>query len=425
MAALGDTDLSRALNELPDVVAVIDDGGHLLWANRTAECLFGRSLDGSVGLSGLDLVHPEDLEFVLRSLESVQHKVVGSPIELRLRTPSGWKLMELIGCPVPWVQPGSILTCIRDLTERRRFEISHDADSRFRTLVQCAPVLTLLVSTAGIIESCSGAMTRLLGHDSDLVEGEPLADLVVEPDRPAIGHALREASERATTANPVTVTVRVRHHGNGFAIPFELSFVNLVDDPTVAGFVVSGHDVTDRVRLEEQLGFQAFHDPLTGLGNRALFHEQLQYALDRTRRNGLQIAVLFLDLDDFKLVNDEFGHAAGDEVLRTVGHRLIASVRASDRVARLGGDEFGIIPEFVTYQRALTTLANKVLGQIRTPIRIDAGAEVSVQASLGVVVGSGDSTEEQLLHAADHAMYQAKSHGGDRFEVVRHPCADG
>ena len=237
-----DSTLKRLLDELPDVVIVIDDEGSLKWANRAAETVFGRSLEDSVGMSGLELVHPEDLEFVLRSLTSIQGKETGTPIEVRLRTLSGWRLMELIGAPIPWFRVGSVLLSLRDLTDRRRYELSHDEDSRFRSLVHNAAALTMLVSPDGTIQSCSGALTRILGHDTELVESKPLAQLVTDGDRPAFRQALERAVQGALTTNPVTVTVSLICHDADETVPFELSFVNLIDDPTVEGFVVTGHD---------------------------------------------------------------------------------------------------------------------------------------------------------------------------------------
>jgi len=116
-ASARDEDLLRLFRELPDLIVVIDGSGNLLWGNRTAERLFSTTVDDAAGLSALDYVHPEDLPFVLLSLDSVQEKEVGSPIEVRVKTPNGWRLMELVGTPVPWFATGSVLLCLRDLTE--------------------------------------------------------------------------------------------------------------------------------------------------------------------------------------------------------------------------------------------------------------------------------------------------------------------
>ena len=263
-------DLTRMLRELPDAVIIIDSVGGLLWGNKTAEQLFGRSVDEAMGLSGLDFVHPGDLDFVLLSLVSIQNKEIGAPIEVRLRTPGGWRLVELLGSPISWFDEGCVLLSMRDLTERRRFELAHNEDSRFRSVVQNAASVTMLVSPGGTVLSCSGALSRLLGHDPEVIEGKPLAELVDSRDRPELARALERAGAGPGSTTPVTTTIHLTHNGRPLSVPFELAFVNLVDDPTVGGFIVSGHDVTDRVRLEEELSYQAFHDSLTGLGNRSI-----------------------------------------------------------------------------------------------------------------------------------------------------------
>ena len=238
---------SRLVDELPDAVIIVDAKGQVKWGNRTAELLFQRSVsDSTTGVSGLDLVHPDDLELALRSLVSVQGKAVGAPIEIRLKTSSGWRLMELVGAPLAWLEDGAVLLAMRDLTQRRRFELVHDHDARLRSLVHNSAAITMLVSPDGCVESVSGAVTRQLGHDPEVIEGRPLSELVPEPHHTVLDGAFEQASRGASVAGPVTVTLPMIRHGNKETLPFELSFVNLIDDPTVGGYVVTGHDVTER-----------------------------------------------------------------------------------------------------------------------------------------------------------------------------------
>ena len=207
-----DSIVARLLGELPDTVVVIDSQCRVQWANRAAERLFNRSLRDSRGISGLELVHPDDLELVLRSLVSVQEKEVGTTIEVRVKTSDGWRLVEVIGAPVPWFEESAVLLTVRDVTERRRFELAHGEEARFRSLVQNSGAVTMLVSRAGRVESVSGALTRLLGHDPELVEQRPLADLVHESDRDALASALERALLGASAASPVTVELRLLRH---------------------------------------------------------------------------------------------------------------------------------------------------------------------------------------------------------------------
>jgi len=410
-----DEDLLRLFRELPDLIVVIDASGTLIWGNRTAERLFTTTVDDAAGLSALDYVHPEDLAFVLLSLDSVQEKEVGSPIEIRLKTSNGWRLMELVGTPVPWLGHGSVLLSLRDLTERRRYEVSHNRDARFRAVVQNAAVVTMLVAPDGTVQSSSGALSRMLGHDPELLEGRPLVNLVTEGDRQAVMGALVRAARTSDFASPVTVTVGLIKQGERSPIPFEFSIVNLVDDPTVGGFVLTGHDVTDRKRLEEELSYQAFHDSLTGLGNRGLFLNRLAHSLERAERGNDRIAALFLDMDGLKAANDRRGHAAGDSLLQSMAKVLVGCIRRSDTAARLGGDEFGVIVEEFTYPREVEALADRILAACRTPLMVE-GQPLSATVSIGFAFSRPGITVDELMSNADRAMYTAKHHGKDRFE---------
>jgi len=413
IARTPDAELLRLFRELPDAVVVIGASGTLVWGNATAERLFGTTIAEAMGLSGLDYVHPEDLPFVLLSLGTVQEKEVGAPIEIRLKTPQGWRLMELVGTPVPWLAEGSVLLSLRDLTERRRFEVSHNRDARLRAVVQHAAVVTMLVARDGTVESCSGAVSRMLGHDPELIEGRPLVNLVSGEDRQAVMEAIVQASQSGAAAGPVTVTVGLNRIGSAVPIPFELSLVNLVDDPTVGAYVVSGHDVTDRKRLEEELSYQAFHDQLTGLGNRALFLKRLGDALERAERSGSRVAALFLDMDGLKSANDRLGHAAGDALLQAMAGVLQSSVRKTDTAARLGGDEFGVIVEDFAHPSEVEGLADRILEACRRPFVVD-GESMSGTVSIGFAFAEPGVSVDELMSNADQAMYSAKYQGKDR-----------
>jgi diguanylate cyclase (GGDEF)-like protein/PAS domain S-box-containing protein len=537
--------LDRLLYEFPDVVLILGAEGQVLWGNARAEAMFGRSLEEYKGHSALDLVHPDDLELVARSLVSVQAKEIGTILEVRARTPSGWRLLELIGTPVSWFAEGAVLFSMRDLTDRRRFEVAHDEVARFRSLVHNAAAITMLVSASGEVEAASAALTRMLGHDPEQCERRPLADIVVEEDRPALAATMERASRGATAAHPVTVEVRLVRHDGVSAVPFELSWVNLVEDPTLGGYVVTAHDISDRttaeresrtslsllratldstadgiivmgldgnvisindrmtemwklpetfwdhqldessvgagldqlshpeafmakieelgqhpmmetsdvlefkdgrvfecfskpqllegrvagrvwsfrdsterVRLERELSYQAFHDSLTGLANKALFTDRLNQAVARMERTRKPIAVMFLDLDNFKTVNDSLGHATGDDLLRSVADVLMGCVRIADTAARLGGDEFAILIEYIEGHSDIVGLAERLLTALRRPVTL-ASAEVVATASIGITFGVPGTTGEQLLRNADLAMYMAKEHGKNCYEEYR------
>jgi diguanylate cyclase (GGDEF)-like protein len=182
--------------------------------------------------------------------------------------------------------------------------------------------------------------------------------------------------------------------------------------------VATVRDVGEQTTLEDQLRHQAFHDPLTALPNRSLFEDRVRHAVARTRRSGLGMAVLFVDLDDFKTVNDSLGHATGDELLRQVAKRLDECVRTADTVARLGGDEFAVLVEAARGPDDGEEVAVRIHAGLQPPFQID-GHELFIQASVGIALAESGSTTEELMRNADTAMYAAKATGKGRSEMFR------
>jgi diguanylate cyclase (GGDEF)-like protein len=173
----------------------------------------------------------------------------------------------------------------------------------------------------------------------------------------------------------------------------------------------------ERKRTEARLTHQALHDPLTGLPNRALFHDRLGLALERSRRSGASVAVLFLDVDNFKYVNDTLGHAAGDQVLRGMAERLRTMLRPMDTVSRYGGDEFTLLFEDLDTEREVLLIAERISQATALPIALERG-QTAVTVSVGVaVVSDPDAAPEAVLRDADAAMYRAKRSGRSRFEL--------
>ena len=181
-------------------------------------------------------------------------------------------------------------------------------------------------------------------------------------------------------------------------------------DGEVAGRVWSFRDVTEHRRLQNELTHQAFHDPLTGLANKALFRDRVDHAATRLQRHGGQLAVLFIDLDDFKTVNDSLGHSAGDSLLRVVSDRLSRCVRAGDTAARLGGDEFAVLMDVLVDPNDAIDVAERIIVALQEPVVLD-GLLVSATASIGIAYGSAGAGSDEMLRNADLAMYTAKAGG--------------
>ncbi len=288
-----------------------------------------------------------------------------------------------------------------------------DGEARFRTLVQYSTDLITIIDGADTIRYVSPAISRVFGHDPAHVEGHALRDLVHPDDViPMLGFLTEAAkpSSRATTSH-----WRIRNAG-GIWCRVENVAVNLLSDDTVSGLVITTRDVTHRVALEEQLVHRAFHDELTGLANRALFTNRVEQALLRASRDAQRTAVLFLDLDDFKEINDSLGHAAGDSLLIQGADRLRACLRAGDTAARLGGDEFAVLLEgCLDDGEEAMQVAERIANAFARPFELDEREAFST-ASIGIAISSGSETGDDLLRNADLAMYLAKKRGKARVE---------
>ena len=213
-------------------------------------------------------------------------------------------------------------------------------ERRFRSLVQHASDIIMIVSAEGSIRYVSPSVQRVLGHQAEALAGSTFVDLMHPDDQEWARPFLAGPAQSCTQLPPVAWRLR---RADGTWLHGETVGSNLLDDPAVAGLVLATRDVSERKTLEERLAHHAFHDSLTGLANRQQFQERVQAALLDPRRRSSGLAVLFLDLDDFKTVNDSLGHSAGDELLVQVAQRLQSCLRAHDLPARIGGDEFAVL----------------------------------------------------------------------------------
>ena len=288
------------------------------------------------------------------------------------------------------------------------------SERRFRSLIEHSSDVVTVIEPDGTIQYDSPSVEPVLGYQQRERVGCDGFSFVHEDDTGRAAEVLAQvASSGGTVAN---VEFRVRHKNGSFRW-VDASVTNLLDEPEVNAFVANFRDITDRKNLEDQLAHQAFHDPLTGLANRALLLDRIEHALATTRRDPKgHLALLYLDLDDFKTVNDALGHEAGDELLREAAGRLSGGLRPGDTASRLGGDEFAVLLEGLPERDLAYEIGARLLESLQSPF--DANGEgVCINASIGIAVSTGVEDAAALLRNADLAMYRAKGDGKGRFEI--------
>ena len=300
------------------------------------------------------------------------------------------------------------------------------SEARFRSLVAHSSDLITVLDAHGAVTYQSPSVERVLGYRVDEVEGSDFARFLAESDRPRLAQIVAGVGEAYVGGGSETHVIECSlRHRNGNWLQFEVQHTDLLQDEHVRGVVLNSRDVSERKAFEDQLAHQAFHDPVTSLANRALFADRVQHSIMRSSRGGPAIGVMFIDLDDFKTVNDSLGHAAGDTVLQEVARRLLGAVRPADTVARFGGDEFAVLLDGIKDSEEAADVAGRILRALELQFDVD-GKHVYPRASVGICLadhGLGSSDAEELLRNADVAMYMAKrdSKGGYRvFEPAMH-----
>ncbi len=405
---------------LPDALLVIDEMGTVTFANAAAQVLVGRSIRNLIGTNAIELIDPDEHGLAVEALGNAAARGPGLqlPVTLRVPTPAGERrVVELLGnnqLDDPSVR-GMIIVA-RDVTDRAVQHVRAQAErQRFEVAFEHSPIGRALASLDGRLVRVNRSFCELTGFPAEALVGMKADALLVEANAADRGMELTLLLEGRVDHAVIERDLR-RFDATLRRVRATVALVpNAAGEPEWVD--VSVEDVTELREAQEQLAHQATHDPLTRLSNRAFFQELGEQALARAHRDGTLVAVLFLDLDRFKRVNDTWGHAAGDELLREVAGRLRTCVRRSDVLSRFGGDEFIVLCEHPAGRPEMLDLAGRLIAAVSEPITLGS-VTTRVGVSVGIAIGAGDRvTIDSLLRDADAALYEAKDQGRGRAEL--------
>jgi diguanylate cyclase (GGDEF)-like protein/PAS domain S-box-containing protein len=416
------------VEQLPAVVYIdtLEGAGYAGYTSPQAEAMLGYPLEAwdADPLFWTTLLHPEDKERVVAENTRANVASEALVLEYRMLSHDGrvvWIRDESVVLHDETGQPLHRQGALFDITERKEAEKAlRETEVRYRTLVEQIPAVTYIDKvTDGPDEPIytSPQIEGMLGYTpEEWMEGRLWAERLHPDDRERI----KAADERFEAGGePFSEEYRLIAKDGSVVWVREEAVETRNDAGERQYWQGVIFDITERKNLEEELQHRAFHDTLTGLPNRALFSDRLGHAVDRTRRDAGEIAVLLMDLDDFKVVNDSLGHSAGDELLVDVGERLLTSLRAGDTAARLGGDEFAVLLENMSDLSEAERVAERIGDTLRPPFAVGE-RETLVTASIGIAFGgtaAANKGPEELMRDADVAMYRAKRSGKARYAL--------
>jgi len=402
-----------------DIIAVLDELGTLTYASPAAQGMLGYEPEALLGTNAFDLVHPDDVETAgVAFAGGLLEPDLPVRVEIRIRhINGGYRWVEVAATNLlddPTVH--GIVLNNRDVTDRHRAEDARrESEEWFRSLVSHGQDVVAVADPDARLKYVSPSIEHVMGYTVEEMLTCIGAEIVHPEDLETLASHFKRALAAPGFHLPIEIRARV---ADGSWRWFETVHTNQLDNPAVRGVVMNFRDITERKYAEQELAHQAVHDSLTDLPNRVLLVDRLEQALTRGARNDTNIGVLFLDLDRFKLVNDTRGHAAGDELLRSVARRLREATRAGDTVARFGGDEFVVVyEEGVNDTDELLVLGRRLCEALAEPFMVGAN-EHYLTASVGAALGRPGASSEALLRDADAAMYHAKEKGGNSIEVV-------
>ena len=403
------------LDNSPDILAVLDPNGDLIYGSAAVQTTLGYDQGELTGKNVFEYIHPEDLPEVMQAYSEIMGTPNGSvKMDYRFQHKNGsWVYLESSAKNlVDHAYLGSLVVNTRDVTERKHAEqVLAESEERYSNLFKNNHAVMILHDPGtGRIVDANPAACEYYGYSLEAITKLNVSDFnvsspddVVQRQKLARDGQQRHFYSKHRLSNGMIRDVEI------YSGPIKVQGVQLL-------YAII-HDITERILAVEMLKRQAQHDFLTGLPNRILLEDRLKVAINNAKRDKTLVALLFLDLDGFKAVNDSLGHNAGDLLLQLVAKRLRDCLRESDTVARIAGDEFTILLSEIKGIEDATIVADKVLKAIERPFKLDLN-EVKISTSIGIALYPNHGEDvKQLLISADQAMYKAKTSGKNQYQV--------
>jgi diguanylate cyclase (GGDEF)-like protein/PAS domain S-box-containing protein len=396
-------------DNVPVLIAHFDPGLRCLFANRAYAEMWGWNVDSVIGRSVEEIIGAEGF----REIEPHIRRVLrGETVtyERAIKAAEGATRVIEVNLLPQLGEGGGVEAAFVLITDITRYRLSEravrESEERLRKFSE-ATHEGIVFHENGVITDCNDSGLRLIGYRYEELVGRPVLDFVAPDSRDTVLNNIRMGYERAYEGAIV--------HQDGTRIPVEITGKVMPFEGKHYRMTVI-RDIRDRKEAEARIQFLAHHDTLTGLPNRALLMDRLEFILASARRRASRVGILFIDLDNFKTVNDSLGHAAGDALLRLTAARIEGALRSVDVVSRLGGDEFLVVLPDLESEQAPVPVAEKLLAAVSEPVVLE-GQSLSVSPSIGIAVFPRDgTTADTLIRNADAAMYLAKDRGRSNFQ---------
>lgn len=420
--------LSHYIDMLLDAICIVDKEGHFLFLSAGAERIFGYSREELLGKQMLEMVHPDDREATLNAVDDIMNGLEKTDFENRYIRKDG-QIVYLLWS-AKWASNEAFRIAVaRDISRHKRAEAiqsamyaiseaAHHEESLSSLYKRIHQIMETLLPISDFVIALYDQQTQLLtfAYTSSDIDGELLhAHLSQNLTSWIDSRKVCFDTDNGWIKVPLCTAERVI---GSLIARVEAQHINTEDSQHLLEYISTQVAAAiTRKQLHDRLRFLAMYDHLTGLANRELFHDRMQLAIARALRQKTELALFYLDLDNFKQANDTFGHDVGDALLQQAADRIQSCVRSSDTVARFGGDEFVVLLETISHQQDAKSIAEKIR-QTMAKVFIVGGCEIHLSSSIGIALlpVHGD-VEKTLLQHADHAMYEAKRLGGNQYII--------